>query len=61
LILSILEPEVDSKAYRKNSARLIQKMYEAIEKTLKHLGLVVDAVEYKMKESIQAPLGQCNI
>ncbi len=29
LIPSILEPDEDSKAYRKNWARLIQKIYEA--------------------------------
>jgi hypothetical protein len=29
LIPSILEPDKDSKAYRKNWARVIQKIYEA--------------------------------
>ena len=47
LIPSIVEPDEDSKAYRKNWGRLIQKIYEAIEKTPKHLGLVLHALEHK--------------
>jgi len=53
LVPSILESDEHSKEYRKNWARLIQKIYEAMQKTLKHLGLVLHAVEYKMDSCIR--------